>query len=44
MLNRWAVRMMGALLVLALLAVLWSMKNTLEHLQQQQQSGQSSPR
>ncbi len=33
--NRWAVRMMGILLVLFLLFVLWGMKRTLEQMQDQ---------
>jgi uncharacterized membrane protein YqjE len=41
--NRWAIRMMGILLVLMLLFVLWGMKRSLEQ-QLEQRSGQSAPR
>jgi steroid 5-alpha reductase family enzyme len=41
--NRWAVRLMGILLVLFLLFVLWGMKRTLEQMQDQR-SQQHAPR
>ena len=39
--NRWAIRMMGILLVLMLLFMLWGMKRSLEELRDQQSQQQS---